>query len=619
MQTSTKLLTPFVFGFALTAIAPARAVVLYEEGRQFINGVVLLRDKEDPTAYFYLPTFPRVSLNEAGKPEMYIVKFEGKPLPAAGQAQPQPQNGPPSGGLLHFLFTLDLPAAQVEELDKELKKKVSGASIRGPVPLLVDRPLEQNEDGPKASFRIISGVLNEANGVFKSTVISSGVAPVTPGSKAAVAAVLDRYGATLLFDSLEGRQGASDVSVSITAYYEAAVTGFNGTVNADLSTVYDYMLRLNNRQHEYTKVEISDTVDSLVRNGLIEVEVTDRAGLNINTSSSEAMLDLITNKLIEMLFDTTQGLSALPEPEKAPVLEGREERSFFAQVFGGHDQPKYISDNRFMLKDRTDIRRGTFSLRFTRNTTIKVPYDSSGNIRRIYDEYRSESDIIRTVDMDDPSFRRRPIHFQVEPEFYDQFGKTITSASIAVRKSYTVPGQADFTGAVLFRASDLSDGEIEKSVEYPYLGITDPTADAFQYRTVWNFVGGGVLTMPASADGYLTSRDYGVVISPPVEITALEVEIDRPKMESASMRRAEVQLRFRLLGKSETKNVGLHVTRGPDLLAVSVLHDPGTTPERRIVWTGDNTQVTCEAWQPLEQNYILVNALETDATAEACR
>jgi hypothetical protein len=51
-----------------------------------------------------------------------------------------------------------------------------------------------------------------------------------------------------------------------------------------------------------------------------------------------------------------------------------------------------------------------------------------------------------------------------------------------------------------------------------------------------------------------------------------------------------------------------------------LLYDPGTTPERRIVWTADNTQVTCEPWQPvIDQSYILLNAEKTSATAEACR
>jgi len=591
---------------------PALAVVLYEEDRQYVNGIALLRDKDDPSAYYYLPTYPRLSLNQDGMPEMYMVKFVGRKDGTADQ---------PSGGLLHFLFTLDIPQVEVEELEKELRKKVPGATLRGPVPLLVDRPLDRNEDSPKASFQIISAVLNEATGQFTSNVVSSGVAPVTPGSKAAVAAVLSEEGATLLFDSLEGKQGASDVSVTVTAYYEAAVTGFVGTVNADLSTVYDHMLDLKNYQENYTKFEIRDTVDSLIREGTIEMEITDRAGLGIDTSQSEAMLDLVTNKLIEMLFNTTVGLSALPETEKPPQLSGREERSFFAQVFGGENQPKYISDRQYTLRNKQDIRQGSFNLRFTRNTTIKVPYDTSGNIRGIYKQFEEDGDFLRVVSLIDPAFQRRPVVFEVDPLLYDQFGKTITSASVSMKKEYSIEGQADFRDSVRFSLKDVQEGNaFSKFVVYPYLGITDDSGDAFEYRTVWNFVGGRVVTTPADADSYSSSRDDSVQISPPVEIANMEIEIDRPSMENAAMRRAEVQIRYRLLGANDDKNVGLHVSRGPDVMPVSLLYDPGTTPERRVVWTGNNTRVTCEPWEPVvDESYILLNAEESPGSEEACR
>lgn len=611
MQTGIRLPAVLLLGLALYTAVPAGAVVLYEEDRQFINGVALLRDKDDPLAYYYLPTYPRLSLNDEGMPEMYIVKFVGRKDGEADQ---------PSGGLLHFLFTLDIPQAEVEQLEEELQNKVPGATLRGPVPLQVDRPLDRNEDSPRASFQIISAVLNEETGQFTSNVVSSGVAPVTPGSKAAVAAVLSEEGATLLFDSLEGHQGASDVSVAITAYYEAAVTGFTGTVNADLSTVYDYMLELNNFQEEYTKFEIRDTVDSMVREGLIEMDVTDRAGLGIDTAQSEALLDLVTNKLIDMLFDTTVGISALPETERPPELAGREERSFFAQVFGGENQPKYISDRQFTMRDRQDIRQGSFSLRFTRNTTIKVPYDTSGNIRGLYKQYEGDENILRVVSLIDPAFERRPVVFEVDPQLYDQFGKTITSASVQVRKRYSIAGQADFRDSVRFSQQDISDGtNFSKFVVYPYLGITDDRGDEFEFRTTWNFVGGRVVTTPPSSDGYISRRDGSVQISPPVDIANMEIEIDRISMERAAMRRAEVQIRYELLGADDQKNVGLHVSRGPDVMPVSLLYDPGTTPERRVVWTGDNTRVSCEPWVPVvDQSYILLNAEESPATEAAC-
>jgi hypothetical protein len=596
---------------AACVTVPAGAVVLYEEDREYINGVALLRDKDDPSAYYYLPTYPRLSLNDEGMPEMYIVKFVGRKDGEADQ---------PSGGLLHFLFTLDIPQAEVEELEIELRRKVPGATLRGPVPLQVDRELDRNEDSPKASFRIISAVLNEETGELTSSIVSSGVAPVTPGSKAAVAAVLSEEGATLLFDSLEGNQGASDVSVAITAYYEAAVTGFVGTVNADLSTVYDYMLNLQNYQESYSKVEFTDTVDSMIREGAIEMDITDRSGLGIDSSQSEALLDLVTNKLIDMLFDTTVGISALPETEKPPELAGREERSFFAQVFGGEDQPRYISDRQYTLRNREDVRQGSFSLRFTRNTTIKVPYDTSGNIRGIYNQFEGEADFLRVVSLIDPAFERRPVVFEVDPLLYDQFGKTITSASVAMKKQYSIAGQSDFRDSVRFSQQDVEGGtSFSKFVVYPYLGITDDSGDAFEYRTTWNFVGGRVVTAPADSDGYISSREGSVQISPPVDIANMEIEIDRLSMEQAGMRRAEVQIRYELLSANDQKNVGLHVSRGPDVVPVSLLYDPETTPERRVVWTGNSTRVSCEPWVPvIDQSYILLNAEESPATEAAC-
>ena len=52
------------------------AVVLYDEGREIIDGVSFLRDKEDETAYYYLPTVPSVAIDPATKkPKISLIKF----------------------------------------------------------------------------------------------------------------------------------------------------------------------------------------------------------------------------------------------------------------------------------------------------------------------------------------------------------------------------------------------------------------------------------------------------------------------------------------------------------------------------------------------------------------
>ena len=67
---------------------------------------------------------------------------------------------------------------------------------------------------------MISSVLSNRSGdrALTRSLVTSGAAPLSPGSRAAVAAVLSPEGATLLWDSLKG--ATSDVSIGIRAYYE---------------------------------------------------------------------------------------------------------------------------------------------------------------------------------------------------------------------------------------------------------------------------------------------------------------------------------------------------------------------------------------------------------------
>jgi len=156
----------YLFSFAPTG----HAVVMYDEGREIVDGVSFLRDKEDPLAYHYLPTIPSVVIDpKTNRPKISLVKF----------VDPK---GETSGGLIHFLFSLDLPPERIEELSEQL------ATIKGPVILRA----EGDEDAGGASFKIISSTITENTGgdSFTTSVVSSGIAPVTPGSQAAVAARL---------------------------------------------------------------------------------------------------------------------------------------------------------------------------------------------------------------------------------------------------------------------------------------------------------------------------------------------------------------------------------------------------------------------------------------------
>lgn len=590
-----KLLRCLLGGLILIASQNVLALVLYDEGRHFIDGVTFLRDADDPKSYYYLPTSPRVAPRpNSDKPDMFFVKF----------VDPK---GEVSGGLVHFLFTLDLPDEVVKELEKKLRTKEPKAVLRGPVPLLAPGKNKNSDDAPPPSFQIISSTLTkpDANG-FTRSLVSSGSAPLTAGSRAAVAARLNVHGATLLWESLT--KPTSDVSISIQARYEAAVRGYKGTVEADLNTVYDHMFKVLNMQHNYTKAEIRKQFDELARTGVIKVEVTDRSGLKLDTSRMEDLMNMVTDKVIAMLFDTTTGLSKLPEREKVdnPVA-GREERSWLAKTFGGERNPKYITDNQYTLRERKEIRRGFFSLSFTKNTSIQVPFDSSGNIRGLYNKWVKDETIFRTVNLKDAAFERRDVFFEVDPSFYPAFDSIINSVSVSFVKKYKpLNNQNDFTDEIVFNQNDVKQAKFSKSVRYPRLGLQDAKWLDYGYRILWSYRGGKTIGVPAKPGEYQYGNAPYVTLAPPQDQMQLEIDASEPAFNSANIRRAEISIQYQLLGQKKTKRVALHPGKGEMLKTTMLLYDRDTTPGYTIQWYYQDGRQTRSKAKTVDSNYIFI-------------
>src|SRR5204863_7222484 len=79
----------------LLATVPASALVNYDQGARVIRGVQLLQDASDPSAYYYVPQYPRLATKEDGSYELLCLKYV--------DAQ-----GGTNGGLLHALIEFSL-------------------------------------------------------------------------------------------------------------------------------------------------------------------------------------------------------------------------------------------------------------------------------------------------------------------------------------------------------------------------------------------------------------------------------------------------------------------------------------------------------------------------------
>ncbi|AHM59361.1 hypothetical protein D770_05470 [Flammeovirgaceae bacterium 311] len=552
----------------------ALAIVKYPEGSRTVAGVQLLQDRDNPLTYYYIPQFPRLATKPDGTFEFMCIKYVGK----GGEES--------NGGLFHALVEFILPASMVDSIQGLLQKEVPGALIAGPVPLQHD--VDGKQEG-SVSFKVISSIFNNSDGKnpFSSQVLTSGFAPLTPGSKSAIAARLNQAGATLLWESMNG--STSDVSVALQGYYVAAVSAYNAVVTAEMETVYEHFSRLYNDQEGFTKTQLRKVSDELVQNQVLKIDVYDpSAGMGVDAKSMEKILDLVTDKLIELMFDAQAGWAKAPDREVAvenDQIKGRQERGWFSTVFGGTEDVPYYTDHQFVIKDRKDVRTNTFYLNLSKATSMKVPVYTSGNLGGLYKALGNNEKYFRIVSLDDPDFQQREVHFQVDGKYAQSFGQILNFVSVSFRKKYG-NSQSDITNDIHFDAKDLAEGISLKSIKYPRLGAGNSDWLDYEYQIRWSFKGNQqIVSQPAAADGWTKNKSPVVSLIPPFVKRDLEIDADRKSMLDSGIHSAVVKLYVVLSGKPQVqKTITLRNNDPENSNKLSVYHDKGEPIAYQLVW-----------------------------------
>lgn len=562
---------------------PAIAVPMYDEGALLIKGVQLLRDKDDKNGYYYVPQTPRLSTKADKSYELLFLKYTGKAKEC-------------NGGIFHALVEFSLPDSLVGAVEVELKKKNKDGRILGPVPMMHHSAKDGETVEP--SFRIISATLS-SNQMMRN-VISSGKAPLTPGSKAAIAALLTEQGATLLWESL--KRNTSDVSISLDAYYEAAVKGYNAVVTADMSLVYRHFSTISNKQSGYKKEQIRKVVDSLAKVGGLKVEVFDRSqSLGIKTGEMEAILNLVTNKLTEALFNLEKGWAVPPNPvsqdkgfrEVGKVDDGKDRTvgqigdyiymGPFAGLFGSKFNNEYIPDDQYVLKDIKDIRTNSFVLNLSKSSTIKVPIHTAGNIGSVYSLLGNTERYFKIVNMDDAAFQRKEVVFQVDAKYKEGFSEWVNAVSVNFRKRYGDEHDA-VTKSISFLSDDLNKGTFQKIIDFPRLGIATDDWDYYEYQVKWDLNRSDTDTVQTDSL-WIKSHLPFVLLDFPLEKKEISLDVDKSAFLEKGVKTVQILFSAPLAGKKRlVRTVFLRSADAESIKTVAVYHDPKQLIEYEVHW-----------------------------------
>ncbi|EPC01617.1 hypothetical protein L861_16495 [Litchfieldella anticariensis FP35 = DSM 16096] len=598
IRRTRHLRTVLAAALFLPVAAPAQ-VIDYDAGVLVIQGVQVFQDAGDPQQYYYLPQFPRLSHNDAGNLELLMMQIVS--------ADEQPDSG--LGGIFHALIEFSLPEDLRVAVEAELQEQRPDAELVGALPLL-----EPNEEEAAAlgSFRIVSATLDSDADEVSNRVLTSGPAPLRPGSKAAVATRLTPEEASVLMDTLRG--ATSDLSVSIRGFYEARVEGYNAIVDASMETIYEHDSSIFNYQQQYTRDQVRDIVDELHQEGALNIEVFDRSeGLGIEADDLEKILELLTDKLIEVMFDTETGWSQVPEPEQAVTqdqIRGRLEQGWFQSIFSNDEDQPYYTDNQYVVKRRENVRVARFHLDLSRSTTLRVPFDSTGNLGGFYeaiDEETRSRHFRIIVPGEDVARQSREVLFQIDGEIAEAFAGSFNGVAVNVRRKGP-DGEADFTRTLRFTPDVIESENGLQAVTFFRQGHPDVDWLEYEYQAAWSMRGGDEpLRVPPDETEWIAASDGLVALSPPLEREEIDLDVISDGFEELGIAAVEIELASRRQGEPQYLADVLIRSEALELApsTLVVWRDPGEAIAWRARWyTRQGTATSSFQW--IEGRYLLI-------------
>ena len=583
--------------FCLACITILQAQVNYEKGRMIVDKVQLLQDYSDSLTYYYIPRHPRLSINDKGDFEFLCMKYVGK-------------EEKDNGGLFHALFEFRMEEDELSKLEKKLQSKIKDAKIKGPIPLL-----ETMKEGEAAlgSFRVISSILTDtiSEGAFTRNLITSGRAPFTAGSKAVLAAKLNQEGSTLLWETFKG--SASDVSVAVSGYYEAVVQAYNAVVTAEMDVVYDHFSSVSKSETLFTHDEVSKVIDSLYSSGTIKIEALDRTkGLGVK-SELKSILQIVTDKLINLMFDTETGWSAEPEMETPAETKSKSGKGVL-NGFAFGPASMFIPDIQHIVKEKKDIKARRFRLDLSESTTIKVPFYTAGNLGGIYENFQDNPKYFRIVDLEDSDFEKQEVIFQLDSDFVESFEELVNFVSINFRKVYGNE-RDDFTQQLYFNAEDIKDGKFYKSVAFPRLGIASEDWQEYEYQISWSIRGESDFV--GNSDKWIKTRQKAIVISPPFKKIEVAIDLDKQLLIDNEIATVAVDFAADFLGKTRlVKSVTLRSSGEENNTVAAIFYDHQGEVAYRTVWYTKNGDEIKTPHKSLERGYILLTPPNLDTNKE---
>ena len=517
--------------------------------------------------YFYLPANLRLSKKADGTPEFLFMKYTTEQRADAGGYQ---------GAIMHFLMEWGLTPAQEQEAQEKLRAKIKdlkASAVFGskfdkilPEKVVISGPVKLNSSTQgDNSFRIISAILND-----KSTapvLVTSGQSPALPGQKVAVASKLDKYGTQLLAATFEKNRSITDVSLELRFKYKVLMPGIKGQMKIDWESVEKTLesIEKSNAKINYrgikteSNIELEAFMSQALNSKAVEITITDYGGNDkddLRKSVLEAFMSTFSSAISSAGQDTETGE---PEDVNAPSTENPPAYDYSTI------NAKKVSINKFKSRMRKGIE--VINLNYRMATTEEVVITE--NLGAWYDGVKNNKKCINSVNLNDPFFSHRDIHFILDNKVKDVFENEVNYVTVNVRKNRS--NGNPFEEQLTIDNKFLKENGARASLVYAR--GEDRTPDMYEYKTQWSLRGGKLFPENPT---WIKGDWQGVQLTCPMVPRTIQFEADLEEMKQMGIVRATLQLRYMKYGVERETNIPMTVSQGKALVEGQVFIDEDT-------------------------------------------
>lgn len=549
-----------------------RVTLGLDDGTQVVlYGAARTLDSTFTGEYYYLPAGLRLSAKPDKTPEFLFMKYTSEENVDAGGVQ---------GALMHFLMEWGLTPAQEKEAQQKLAAKLQDLSALNPKYRAVRNPVIMGaanvKTDPENSFQVISAILSDKK--FTPTLVTSGRAPVLPGGKVAVAALLEKNAAQLMASTLDKNRSIADASLSLRFKYDLLMPAVEGriTVNWErMDSLSQHYTREANRSH-YTEAP-SNLWDPL---GVFSKEqdrnfVTDTEKDSLFTFMKESK---VVDVQLENLQPESQVATEMVHAFMEYFLQSVTEKEF--RKPDSDDEPKNAAKEYDYAFDTYKVDKQKLAQKISRRSEtyylkVRLPitqeFTLTGNLAGWYDAAKNNVKCVNTVNLNDPFFEHRDIYLILDMEAEEMFGKELNFVTVDIRKRRNQKEARDFSAQVTFDRNFFAKQGNRAVVGYSKAQSDDP--DAFEYKVQWSLRGGNVFPKDTV---WTRGRWEGVTLAPPVATIPLHFEADLEDLKAFDIKNVTLQIRYYKFGREVESSFNLNTIAGIGFMDKNIYMDRNT-------------------------------------------